>query len=132
MQKKLGTFYNYMVFVKDNTEENSRIIIPPQEEPWLSVGNRFLVRYFLHPRIIIQGQYENNPSVKADYILISEGGWTASDPVRYGWPKVFVAAEKIVYFDIEEKSVSTQIKDYDPDELQNKTAWGIIKLNSNN
>jgi voltage-gated potassium channel Kch len=111
MQNYWGFFYEYMTFVKSSTLENSTIMIPPQELPWLSIGNGALVRYFLYPRKIISGKTDSLPNIgSADYVMIAWGEWEGSDPSKYGWPKVNVPAEKTIYMNKDSK------------------AWGIIKI----
>lgn len=65
-----GLFYEYMQFVKSKTPESSKIIIPPQRSPWLTVGNGSLVRYFLYPRVLRQGNIDENKFVSGDYVLL--------------------------------------------------------------
>lgn len=106
-----GFFYDYMVFVKSNTEENAVIEIPPQESPWLSSGNSLLVRYFLYPRRIVQGDINlSNSQSGIDYILVSYGEWPDSDVSKYGWPKNMSSYKNVIYMNSNDKK------------------WGIIIL----
>lgn len=110
MENYWGFYYNYIAFVKANTPENSTIIIPPQEMPWLSTGNGALDEYFLYPRKIVQGGFDKSLEKKsADFALFAWGEWKGADPAKYGWPKTNIKADEITYFN------------------GNKN-WGIIKI----
>ncbi len=105
-----GFFYDYMLFVKENTPENSTIIVPPQESPWFMTGNIGLVRYFLYPRNFIQGTYDKPLDIdSADYVMLAWGEWKENDMSRYGWPKVKVDAEETIL-------------------LNGDKNWGILKI----
>jgi hypothetical protein len=125
-------FYSdYMKFVNDNTSDGSVIVIPPQENPWLTEGNAGLDRYFVYPKHIISGTYDSLPNVDFDYVLIAHGTWLPKDLSRYDWPKVYVPAEKIFYIDPTTLDVTEIIKDFDPKDPANKNVWGLIKVDKN-
>ncbi len=128
MRKKWGFFYDYMLFIERHTDEDSTIVLPPQELPWLSIGNGGLVRYFLYPRKLISGDYESLPNDSFDHILVARGSWPIEDEERYGWPKIPVDADKIIYLDHSTNEVEEFYNDYDPIDAKNKGAWGIIKV----
>jgi hypothetical protein len=105
-----GFVYDYITFVKNNTPENSTIMIPPQEAPWFTTGNEAIVQYFLYPRNLVQGTLDKSLDIKSvDYVLLAWGEWTDSDASKYGWPKVKINTEKVIYFNGDKK-------------------WGIIKV----
>lgn len=126
-----GFFYEYMNFIKNNTSENSTIAIPPQESPWLSTGNAGLVRYFLYPRFVINGGYDFLPNKKFEYVLIAKGEWLTDDKSRYGWPKIPVSAEKLVYFNPKTFEASESAINYNPLDSNHKDSWGLIKIKEN-
>jgi hypothetical protein len=111
MQSYWGIYYEYITFVKNNTLENSTIIVPPQESPWLMTGNIALDRYFLYPREFIQGTFNEPLDLKsADYVMLAWGEWKENDTSKYGWPKVKVDVKEIIYMNKDKN-------------------WGILKVN---
>ena len=126
MRHVWGFYYDYMRFIKDNTPEDSTILIPPQDGHWLSSGNMWLTRYFLYPRRLVQGEDYKIPHSGYDYVLISKGEWQ-SDTIDWGWPKEIVSAEKILYIDPNTLKILEIKKDFDPNDPYNKYAWGLIK-----
>jgi hypothetical protein len=110
MQNYWGFFYDYIMFVKNNTPEHSTVMIPPKESPWLSTGNESLVRYFLYPRNLVQGTKGENIKLDGvDYILMAWGEWTVNDATKYGWPKIQFSNKDVIYFG-------------------NSKNWGLIKI----
>ena len=122
-----GFYYDYMKFVRENTPPDSTILIPPQSYHWLSTGNGGLNRYFLYPRKQIHGEVSSIPADGYDYVLIAKGLWH-SEGVDWGWPKVYVKADKIWYIDPQTLKVSEFEKDFDPKDSFNMQAWGLIKV----
>jgi hypothetical protein len=123
-----GFYYDYMAFVKSYTPENAKILIPPQQGPWFSEGNGALSRYFLYPRKLYNGNDITVQTDDFDYIMIAWGSWTNYPDSAYGWPKVNINAEKLVYFTPGDKSVQVYLEDYDPKDKKNAGGWGLIKL----
>lgn len=129
MTERWGIYYRYMQFVKNNTSENSSILIPPQETPWLSTGNGGLDRYFLYPRSLGNGGRDDLSNLKDyDYVMLAWGEWNNGTPDSYGWPKIRIPAEEVVYFDPSTEKVSTAEGDYDPAKSSKIGVWGIIKV----
>jgi len=134
MEEKLGKqFYNYVLFVKDNTPEDSTILIPPfPANPWPQTGNIPYMTYFLHPRILLNGEeYSskyNYVEDGIDYVLVV---WGEMRPTigehTNGWPKFDVEADKIIYFTSEYES-RVEEKNYQFRDEDNKEAWGIIEV----
>ncbi len=121
-----GIFYKYMTFVKNNTPVDTTIVIPPQESPWLSSGNIWLVRAFLYPRNLVQGSRNSLPDIKFGYILIDKGEWPSADN-DYGWPKVEIFAKRVIYFS--DNPNTTYNITYFPED--NKESWGLIEVEVN-
>lgn len=128
MRHVWGSYYDYMKFVNENTSENAKILIPPQESPWLSEGNVNLSRYFVYPRRLYNGQGNEIDIKDVDYVLIAWGSWQIEDQTKYGWPKEKLEAEEILLYDIHSKTVAKMNIDYDPNDDIFKNSWGIIKL----
>lgn len=129
MLKQWGIFYSYMMFVKNNTEEDSTMLIPPQTWTWYKTGNVGLVRYFLYPRKLGNGDYDKLPDLKNyDYIFLAWGELPNGNKDDYGWPKVKIDSEKIIYWDEKSNSVKAVNSKYDPADKENYKAWGIIKV----
>ena len=128
MKERWGIYYDYIKFVKENTPENASILIPPQKFPWPSSGNVGLNRYFLFPRNMGNGSYNEPMDLRNyDYVLLvwGEEGGVKSD---YGWPKIPLKAEKIIYFNPDTGAVTEKIENYDPKLVPVNGAWGIIKI----
>jgi hypothetical protein len=128
MGARWGSLYDYMLFVDKHTVDGSVIVIPPQESPWLDIGNGGLINYFVYPKTVVGGLYDALPDTSYDYVLIARGNWPTESVERYGWPKVFVKAEKIWYFDYETQQIEEFYGDYYPEDEKNKNAWGLIKV----
>jgi hypothetical protein len=128
MAERWGVYYDYIKFVKENTEEGSSILIPPQALPWYSTGNVGLDRYFLSPRFLGNGSYDGQIDFgKYDYVMLVWGEWNDAPKERYGWPKERVDAEKIIYFDPATKLTKEKDKDFDPMDTMDGV-WGLIKI----
>lgn len=68
MRSKWGDYYEYMVFVRENTPAGATIIIPPQGDQWPMTGNGGLDSYFLYPRRLVG--MDQMP--EAAYVLVVE------------------------------------------------------------
>jgi len=131
MNEQWGLSYRYLMFVKENTEEHSSIVVPPQTIIWYATGNVGIVRYFLYPRIITSSGYtfgKFSDYYNYDYVLLSWGEWPDGNKNDYGWPKEKIAAEKIIYWNDTTNSIRTEYKNYDPSDKENYKGWGIIKI----
>jgi len=134
MEHELGkTFYDYVLFIKANTPENSKILIPPWPAyPWPQSGNGIYMRYFLYPRILVSGnEYESNHDLtkeKFDYVLIAWGETpTTSGSYTHGWPKFDVKAKEVILWNNTSK-LSIEYGSYIYSKVQWKDLWGLIKL----
>ncbi len=127
MTSSWNDFYRFMFLVKKVTPENSVIAIPPSVRPWLSEGNSVLVRYFLYPRKLISPDEPKTQNLTPQYYLLAKGLWKASNPEDYGWPKIRIDSEEIFYFDLASGKVVAKKSGYNPEDLANKDAWGVIK-----
>ncbi len=132
MEAKWGDFYNYMVFVRENTPEDAIIMYPPQKYPWMNVGNGGLIRYFLYPRHIVQNYSNEYAQIEgsADYVMIAWGGWSCEAERCHGWPKIKVPAEWMLYKKKNSIEIENKFEDtvYNPDDNINHEAWGLIKI----
>lgn len=133
MEMKIGKVsYDYILFIKDNTSENTTILIPPQAYPWYETSNIAYMRYFLFPRNLINGD-EKDPKVdikSVDYVLIDYGETTVS---QYGytnvWPKFNVEGKYIIYWDPQTGAVRTDKTGiYKYVVGDNTEKWGLIKI----
>lgn len=127
MRNVWGFYYDYMNFVESNIPSNSTILVPPQSHHWLSVGNMALSRYFLYPRKMLHGELRTIPSDGYDYVVIAKGLWQNQE-VEWGWPKVYIKAEEILYINPFSLEVTRVKKDFDPNDDFNMQAWGLIKV----
>jgi hypothetical protein len=121
MMKGWGRFYDYMMFINENTPPDAAILHPQHYSPWEKVGNGGLVRYFIYPR---------------DEVYFSKGISTKGNRpthmmIAYGWPDFEVEAEKLIYMPkTATKSAEIIYQDYNPDEPRNKDkeVLGLIEL----
>jgi len=99
MRARWGKFYDYMVFIKENTPEDAVIYHPPQIKPWEFEGNQVLLRYFLYPRILVSGSIsrEDYEGPEITHILIV---WGKPSPgvegLNFGWPKKEIKASEVM------------------------------------
>ena len=129
MSEQWGAYYDYIKFVKTYTPDSASILVPPQELPWLSTGNVGLDRYFLFPRNLGNGTSSKPMDLSNyDYVLLVWGEWANADKSTYGWPKVPIKAEKIIYFDSGTGKASEKVGNYDPVLSPANGVWGIIKV----
>ncbi len=138
MEYKLGKlFYDYTLFIKANTPENSKILLPPfpaplAAYPWPQTGNGIYMRYFLYPRTLVSGE-EYSPGFdlakeKIDYVLVAWGETDAtSGNYTHGWPKFDVTADEVVYMTKEGKRVDKP-GNYVYKNVEGQELWGIIKV----
>jgi len=89
MELKVGKqFYNYVLFVKNNTPEDSTILIPPFPTwPWAQTGNIPYMTYFLYPRTLLNGkEYTPGYDLKKDdidFVLVAWGELAATPGSRF-------------------------------------------------
>lgn len=96
MRYKWGKYYDYMVFVRDNTPADAVIAIPPQMDPWQRPGNGALDYYFLYPRVTSNSSLDkiaDDPFLT--HVLVVRGDHTEEDWSR--WPKFDIPTKKIIY-----------------------------------
>ena len=124
--------YDLLQFVNKHTPSNARIAIPPQHRPFLTSGNSGIVRKFIYPRIPVPNPLESIDTSGVDYVLITHGEWDDVPKKDYDWPKVFIPAEKVIYFDPATKREWSVSGDFDPFESRNVNAYGLIVLRNTN
>jgi len=124
--------YDYIMFIKANTPEKSSILLPPQSFPWEKTSNIAYLRYFLFPRMLINGN-EKDPKIElenVDFVLIDYGETYESQYGHTnGWPKFDIESEYIIYWDPKTNETwqdKTGIYKYDPNVITEK--WGLIKI----
>lgn len=131
---------DYYEFIKRNTPENAKILIPPQAHPWPMTGNAAYSRYFLYPRHLVSGD-EKTPGLNLkkegiQYILINWGETGALQRnFTHGWPKFSVPAKKIIYKKPTDKifnydKITIENQDFDP-KLIKPELWGIVEVDLN-
>ena len=55
MEHSWGSYYQQMVFIREHTESDATIMIPPQSKQHSRIGNMGLDDYFLLPRNLVAG-----------------------------------------------------------------------------
>ena len=126
-------FYNYMLFVKNNTPEDASIVIPPQIAPWWTrSGNLKLVTSFLYPRKIIQYDTKLIPDPKSlppdTYIMIAWGEWECDIQGCKGWPEQVIKTKEAIFKDPNSTGVKEirQNFTYDPEDTSNP--FGLLRM----
>lgn len=134
MEKAWGRMYYYFQYVNNSVPINSIIATPPAQHRWLRTGNTVVMRYFLYPHKLINLKETwkletlmDLPSGDFDYILLIPGDWNDSS-VAEGWPKKYILAEYVEYFDPKTLTSEKIIGDFDPINERNQKSWGIIKV----
>lgn len=121
--------YDYMLFIKNLTPDNATILLPPQQSPWLTEGNAGLIRYFLYPRKVINGNLYSLSDSDFQYVLIAHGSWGAEEDGMYGWPKVATQAEQIWYWnDKTNEVIPGDTQTYKPGDTSIDRQWGLIQV----
>ncbi len=109
MRNQWGNYYDYMVFVRENTPEDATIIVPPQILPWVRTGNVALDRYFLYPRTLVQNTTEQILDTfslsEGTFIMISWGDWECDYGKCKLWPQQEIKAHEKIIKDSEANSV---------------------------
>lgn len=128
---------DYYEFIKRNTPEDAKILIPPQAHPWPMTGNAAYSRYFLYPRYLISGdEYTPGLDLKKEgirYVLINWGETGALQRnYTHGWPKFSVPSRRIIYkkptnekFNYDKIIVDNQ--DYNPSQIK-PDLWGLVEV----
>ena len=120
-------FYDYVMFVRDNTPEDANIIAPPQIRPWLTIGNVALVRYFLYPRNVIHlGKGVINPRGGV-YIIVYKGRWCADDNCKI-WPQQIIRSQQLIVRDPNSSGVKEIRQDFIYDPSDASIPYGLLKL----
>lgn len=137
LRQRIGPeVYDYYEFVKNNTPEDARILIPPQGLPWPRIGNSAYSRYFLYPRYLVSGK-EKEPGIdlkkeNMQYVMVS---WGEVNLFQYGythgWPKFGIPAKMIIWERYSQRTqkhdIDISYKDFSPSDL-NPDWWGLIKV----
>lgn len=134
MEEKVGKqFYDYVMFVKENTPEDAKILIPPfPAYPWPQTGNVPYIRYFLYPRVLLNGE-EYSPAYDLkkegiDYVLVVWGETVAtSGSYTHGWPKFDVNADGIIYWR-SDNNITIKKENYNYNNVKGQELWGVIRV----
>lgn len=126
-------FYDYMIFVRNNTPEDATIVLPPMKDPWLQGGgNPHFVRAFLFPRKLIQienGIIEDLENIDPKtYILITWGTQGCQPEGCHGWPRQDIKAKKIIYKDPDSTNVIEIREDAIYRLEDDKYVYGLVEL----
>lgn len=130
MQELWGPYYNFIIFVKENTKDNATILIPPQEHPWLFEGNGALDRYFLYPRKLLSAPriIDSLDVDQVDHIIISKG-FSAKTAAEYNlWPKQLIKSKSYSFIDLTSKETTNYQENYYDKDNDINTGWGLINI----
>ena len=128
MRARWGDFYDYMVFIQDNTPEDAVIYHPPQIKPWEFEGNQALIRYFLFPRTLVSGSIDldeyDGPQITHIMIVWGREKSGVDQDVEYGWPKQEIKGKRIMILDDNYDGTSV----YSPGDEYFVRKRGVIEL----
>jgi hypothetical protein len=133
MYYQWGDFYRFMVFVRNNTPDNAKIVISPMRDPWLiGSGNLHYVRAYLYPREIIQYKTMTLPVetfANGTYLLISWGARDCKpDPDCHGWPRQEIPASEIIYKDPNSTDVIKTLQNSVYTPANKEYVYGLIEI----
>lgn len=115
-----GNDYKFIEFIKKYlySDKNISITLPPNKLPWRHTGNPEIMNSFLYPMTA------TNIYDSSKYVLIS----SESDGAGYHlWPDFKISAETIIIYDwSNDKAITINKKDWDPDQWQDQKPWGLI------
>lgn len=115
-----GNDYKFIEFIKDYLDDQGEVVItlPPNTLPWRHTGNYQIMDSLFYP-LTTTNLFGETP-----YVLIS----SEADGAEYHlWPDFKIPAEKIIIYDWENnKAITIDNKDWDPEEWQDKNPWGLI------
>lgn len=128
-EQNAGWIVLYTKFINTYVADDGVIFIPPQKESWQMEGNEYYMRWFIYPRRTVQSQdISAEIPNEATYVLIDNGAWPGMK--EYGWPRHYIAKEKIEFMAFIDKNTHEEVtvrdQDYDPKTMSYK--WGVIKL----
>jgi hypothetical protein len=66
-EQKFGSQINYLEQIKKDAPENGIIIHPPRDSRWPAVGNQAILRYFLFPRVLVDGYLMSDQAYTAQF-----------------------------------------------------------------
>ena len=124
MEKYWGGVYSFIAFVKQETPEDSSIVLPDINAGGFT-GNPGMVRYFLYPRKLVS--FESNNIPNADFLIATPGNELGEGNYKF-WPEVNIETEWVKYFDVEKKLVAQVSDNYDPNVLGNNGYYALLKL----
>lgn len=93
---RFGVDYKYVEVLANHTGNGVVIIHPPQGEKWPAIGNQPLLRYFLHPRVLVSGALvseQNFADVTGEAYFVG----IEPDVHRPPWPLVDASNKTIVF-----------------------------------
>lgn len=124
MEKYWGGVYSFIAFVKRETPENSSIVLPDINAGGFT-GNQGMVRYFLYPRKLVSSSNDNIPD--ANFLIATPGNELGEGNYKF-WPVVNIKAVWVKYYDANNKIITLERKDYDPQILRNNGYYALLKL----
>lgn len=132
MREKYGSYYDFMLFVKENTPSDAVILVPPMRPPWAGSGNYIFSNYFLYPRKLIGSEIDKPPQdfKKFTHVLVVWKDFEAKGlDDLYGWPKFAVSAQEILYMPANSaEKIQVKKGNYSPKDEVNIGRYGLIKL----
>jgi hypothetical protein len=130
MSYRWGDYYNYMVFVRNNTPEDANILIPPQISPWQGAGNLHLDAYFLYPRKTFHYEFETVSAAKSlapnTYVMIyrAEG---CSINCRI-WPEQTIYAKEVIFMNSNSNKVEESRQNYTYNSKDVTSPFGLLLI----
>lgn len=127
IERFVGPFYLYTLWVHKVTPEKSAIILPPQAGPWGESGNLGFARYFLFTQKLTNWTNSLKIDEDWDYIGVSPGNELMDGDYKL-WPNFPVKAKLVYTFDPSTGIMTQKAGDYDPRDFTDTKLWGLIQL----
>jgi len=126
-RNEMGIVYDLTKLVDTVTETDAEILIPPQISLYSQTGNANYLRYFVYPRLLMNGSVENPTLNGINYVLVVRGEGTKFDSKLTIWPDWSIKADKVYYVNLD-GSFGEYDGYYSPENFPGVN--GIIKLNN--
>ncbi len=125
--QEFGWITTYAEFLKRHLNQDQVLLIPNQESPWLSVGNKWYFRWFMYPTRVVQNEDVYNTFTDVDALLLSPGLWQSIPPKMWpDFPLPEKSIQKIVFIDRDSLEETTITDHFFNTPITRQ--WGVIIL----
>lgn len=96
-KKDYGIAYLYSRVIKERTNEDARIMIPPADNLFGEISNTLFFRYFVYPRFVVNGNFQISSFDGFDYVVVYK--YKNIDLTENIWPNQSIESKKFYSFD---------------------------------